>query len=564
MRNTADRQDKGNLIRRILILALIGGLAALMIRWATLQKIVDAGPDEYMRFIVSRFIYEHGKLPTGFDAEARDGNWGFSYAVYPFLASIVQALYMKIGSLFGTETRTILAAARMASVTFLTVAASFTFLAGRKLFGGWKGICFAVLVVFLPGFHYLGSYINCDSLALMAVSIILYAWVCALKDGWRWKTCIILAVGIGICALSYYNAYGWILASILYYFILAAAKREYTQKGMAPSSTGGGKNKYSREGSNPLLSMPPADRRRGQRNDAMHRPRRDKNAEAFLNEKAVFLKKTVLICLIVIGISAWFFIRNAYLYDGDFLGFRTARNLMEQYAIPALKPSVRQSPAEMGWSLRDLFWYRDPGWPHIWIKLAAVSFVGTFGYFNIFMKEIVNRIYIIFIGITLALGLVTVRRFSPVRKMEVTLQTVDDASLKTTDKDSQRTTDDVSKRTTDDVSKRTTDGNDRLSAYKKQSIRMLNPEGIFNLAMLLAMCIPVFLFVWYAYFSDLQAQGRYMISAVYAVMYFVICGCDFLLQKLHVRNTEIVYMILSGIWTAGALYNFFTVVLPAY
>ena len=47
-----------------------------------------------------------------------------------------------------------------------------------------------------------------------------------------------------------------------------------------------GKNKYSQEGSNPLLSMPPADRRRGQRNDAMHRPRRDKNAEAFLNQKA--------------------------------------------------------------------------------------------------------------------------------------------------------------------------------------------------------------------------------------------------------------------------------------
>ena len=32
-----------------------------------------------------------------------------------------------------------------------------------------------------------------------------------------------------------------------------------------------------------FLSMPPADRRRGQRNDAMHRLRRDKNAEAFLN-----------------------------------------------------------------------------------------------------------------------------------------------------------------------------------------------------------------------------------------------------------------------------------------
>ena len=478
MRNTADRQEKDKMIRRILTLALIGGLAILMILWATLQKGIDAGPDEYMRYIVARFIYEHGgKLPSGFEAEVRDSNWGFSYAVYPFLASMVQALYMKAGSFFGTETRTLLAAARMTSVTFLSVAAFFTFLAGEKLFRGWKGFCFAVLILFLPGFQYLGSYVNCDSLALMAVSIIFYAWVCALKDGWRWKNCIILAVGIGICALSYYNAYGWILAGILYYFALAAARREDTGK-------------------------------------------------------AVFLKKTVLICLIVIGISAWFFIRNAYLHSGDFLGFRTARNLMEQYAIPGLKPSVRQSPAELGWSLRDLFWYRDPGWPYIWIKLAVMSFVGTFGYFNIFMKEIVSMIYIIFIGIPLAVSLVTVRRFSPARKTEVPQQH--------------------------------TDGNDGLFRDKKQSVRKLNPEGVFNLAMLLAMFIPVFLFVWYAYFSDLQAQGRYMISAVYAVMYFVICGCDVILEKLHVRHTQVFYMILAGLWIAGALYNFFTVVLPAY
>ena len=58
----------------------------------------------------------------------------------------------------------------------------------------------------------------------------------------------------------------------------------YTQKGMPPPLQVG-ENKYSQEGANPLLSMPPADRRRGQRNDAMHRPRRDKNAEAFLNWK---------------------------------------------------------------------------------------------------------------------------------------------------------------------------------------------------------------------------------------------------------------------------------------
>ncbi len=446
-------------IRRILIILLIAGLTVLMIRWATLQKSIDAGPDEYMRYIVARFIYDHGgKLPTGFDAEVRDGNWGFSYAVYPLLASIVSAVYMKFESFFRTDVPALLIAARMASVTFLTIGAFFTFLAGEKLFRGWKGICFAVLVLYLPGFHYLGTYMNCDSLALMSVSIIFYAWVCALKDGWRWKTCITLAVGIGICALSYYNAYGWILAGIVYYFTLAAANREYT-------------------------------------------------------DKALFLKKTVVICLIVLGISGWWFIRNYFLYDGDFLGFRTARNLMEQYAVPGLKPSVRQSPAELGWSLRDLMWYQDPGWPHIWMKLVVVSFVGTFGYFNIYMKDILNRIYIFMIGIPLAVSLLTVRRFSPVQK---------------------------------------------------KPSRQSSKEGIFNIVMLLAMCIPVFLFVWYAYFSDLQAQGRYMISAVYAVMYFVVCGFDFILEKMHIRNTRVFYMILTGLWIAGALHNFVTVILPAY
>ena len=49
----------------------------------------------------------------------------------------------------------------------------------------------------------------------------------------------------------------------------------------------------TQEGANPLLSMPPADRRRGQRNDAMHRPRRDKNAEAFLKEGTSCAGQTV-------------------------------------------------------------------------------------------------------------------------------------------------------------------------------------------------------------------------------------------------------------------------------
>lgn len=59
----------------------------------------------------------------------------------------------------------------------------------------------------------MGTYVNTDSLALLAAAMILYAWASYLREDWTWKNCILLAVGMAVCALSYYNAYGWILCS---------------------------------------------------------------------------------------------------------------------------------------------------------------------------------------------------------------------------------------------------------------------------------------------------------------------------------------------------------------
>ena len=38
-----------------------------------------------------------------------------------------------------------------------------------------------------------------------------------MQDGWNKKNTIGLGVGIGMCALTYYNAYGYILCSIVFY-----------------------------------------------------------------------------------------------------------------------------------------------------------------------------------------------------------------------------------------------------------------------------------------------------------------------------------------------------------
>ena len=66
---------------------------------------------------------------------------------------------------------------------------------------------FAALAGFMPQAIFMGTYVNTDSLALLAAAMILYAWGSYLREDWTWKNCILLAVGMAVCALSYYNAY---------------------------------------------------------------------------------------------------------------------------------------------------------------------------------------------------------------------------------------------------------------------------------------------------------------------------------------------------------------------
>ena len=56
--------------------------------------------------------------------------------------------------------------------------------------------------------------------------MILYAWVSYLREDWTWKNCILLAVGMAVCALSYYNAYGWILCSFFFFCFTVLLCRE--------------------------------------------------------------------------------------------------------------------------------------------------------------------------------------------------------------------------------------------------------------------------------------------------------------------------------------------------
>ena len=73
------------------------------------------------------------------------------------------------------------------------------------------------------------------------------------------------------------------------------------------------------------------------------------------------------------------------------------------------------------------------------------------------------------------------------------------------------------------------------------------------------------LLVQYSYTSDLQAQGRYIMSAVFAVMYFVTAGYGKLLEKLIRRPKirEIIYRLVSVIWIVGTVLCYLILILPA-
>lgn len=462
--------------------AMIALVFVLMLAWS-LTSTEPGGPDEVMRYDVAQYLYENpGTLPHGADPAIRDKIWGISYGFYPVLSYMVSAVFMWIAGIFSTSETVLLHAARLADVLFMTVAAALVIRIGRRLFDREKRWFFSALVIFLPGYLFMGTYVNTDSLALMAVSMILLAWVKYLDEGWTWKNCVLLAVGMGICFLSYYNAYGWILWS--FFFFCATV----------------------------LLC-----------------------SQESVKERFQFLfSRGFVIAGITFVLAGWWFIRNYFLYDGDILARNASTICAEKYAQEPYKPSVHITPARLEWRWKEFFLYQDPGWTHNWVMMVLVSFVGTFGSFTIYMNESVSKLYIIFLGVGF-LGICMMAREFHWKKRTVTV-------VKTMEKNAP-------------VKIKT------VHTYKEWS-----KKGVFNLAMLAAMVTPVVLFISYAYYNDNQAQGRYIMSAVFPLMYFVTCGYGKLLERFVKNETVRIWFfrIASGVWILGAVLTYLTLIVPAY
>lgn len=311
---------------RIIFAVYMAGLACLLTTLALFQPLGNTyperlnPPDEHARFLVPWYICQTGRIPTGFEEEVRIPAYGFSYAVYNAFPYIVQGAVMRLAHRFTDSKQILLYAGRFVNVGNGLLMAFVIYLLSKRLFRDsrfqWL-YCFAVM--YWPEVVFLHSYINTDSMCLLSTAIIVYALVCGYQEGFRRRDNVWLSVGIILCALSYYNAYGYILVSILLFAVYFA----------------GGK-------------------------------------KAGWDWRAMFQKGLFISALVLLGIG-WWFIRSGILYDGDILGLKTSVEMQLQYAVEEVNPLTKATYYNSGKSIWEMF-EEDH-----YFSCVFVSFVAAYG-----------------------------------------------------------------------------------------------------------------------------------------------------------------------------------------
>lgn len=77
--------------------------------------------------------------------------------------------------------------------------------------------------------------------------------------------------------------------------------------------------------------------------------------------------------------------------------------------------------------------------------------------------------------------------------------------------------------------------------------------------MILCIIIPILLTVYYAYFNDYQAQGRYMMPMIIPLMYFVAKGIEEIFNII-IKNEKAQNIIIGigiTLWSIAPIYIYF-------
>ena len=334
----------------ILIVYLLGFLL-LALSVALFQPLADTPPlmgnppDEHARYLIPRYICEHGVLPTGLEEELRIPSYGFSYGLYNVFPYIIQGFVMRFVNLFTDSEVTLLYAARMVNVTFGVLMALMVYLLSKRIFQDrrfrWL-FCFAVM--YLPESIFLHTYVNTDSCCMLSTAMMVYALVCCYQDGINRKNSLWMCGGIILCALSYYNAYGYILSCILLFLAYFLEKK----------------------------------------------------AGSWHYDWRSMLKKGCFISVIVLLGISWWFIRSYIVLDGDLLGLATREKLAAQYADEIVNPLAMQTYQDKGYSVWAMMQERN------FLEAVFYGFVGAYGSMSIFGTIWLYRWYKVFFGAGIA------------------------------------------------------------------------------------------------------------------------------------------------------------------
>lgn len=336
-------------------LALVLTVFCFISIWWAYHLPMSSAPDEHMRLQVPLFIAENGYLPRGDDPSIINETWGTSYAFSVYGSSLIAVPFICAAKLLVPNSAAMLVFAARVSNCLLAVLNVFCiYLIGKKLnLGNTVSILAAILFAFLPQNVFLAAYFNSEQLEFLSTNLVIVLCLNARKNRWNYRSCFFLGCGLGVLALSYYYAYGAIIAAIVFYF--CTIKKDFSLRT---------KSDY--------LSV------------ILYRP------------LTVFFG-SFLIC-------GWFFIRNALLYHGDFIGMPTSSKTSEIYAVDGFKPSQRGALRQQGYSPICLF--TQLNYSVYWPLSVVRSFIGTFGYMSIFVGNTSLVLYLLLFVPSLVIGLV--------------------------------------------------------------------------------------------------------------------------------------------------------------
>lgn len=341
------KTDKYIFIAYILGFVLLAMVVALNQPMANTPPLYGNPPDEHARFLIPKYICEHGVIPTGLEEEIRIPTYGFSYGLYNVFPYIVQGYVMRFVKLFTDSALILLYAARMVNVTFGALMAVVVYLLSKRVFsdGRFRWLfCFAVM--YLPQSIFVHTYVNTDSCCMLSTAMMIYGLVLGYQEGFNRKNSLWMSGGIILCALSYYNAYGYILSCILLFLAYFLRRKD----------------------------------------------------GRFIYDWKNMLKKGIFISAVVLLGIAWWFIRSFIVLDGDILGLSTREEMASMYADEVVNPLYMETYQDRGYTIWEMVEEKNT------LNAAFYGFVGAYGSMSIFGTIWLYRLYKLFFGMG-ALGI---------------------------------------------------------------------------------------------------------------------------------------------------------------